>query len=110
MRKSFPELGLARSDCIEMTRIQSVLYMAGYPSGTPREVLLEGKSRFKNFLKGKSDFVRDPIPETALKRLWKRLVEEDSPLVKWTPFGGMMSKISESSTPFPHRKGTIFMI
>ncbi|KAF8028846.1 hypothetical protein BT93_E1496 [Corymbia citriodora subsp. variegata] len=110
MQKSFPELGLNRSDCIEMSWIQSVLYMAGYPSGTPPEVLLEGKSRFKNFFKGKSDFVRYPIPETALEGLWKRLVEEDSPLLIWIPFGGMMSKISESSTPFPHRKGTIFMI
>ncbi|KAI6706097.1 hypothetical protein NL676_009059 [Syzygium grande] len=110
MQKSFPELGLTRSDCIEMSWIQSVLYMAGYPNGTLPEVLLEGKSRFKNFFKAKSDFVRDPIPETALEGLWKKLVEEDSPLVIWTPYGGRMSKISESSAPFPHRKGTIFMI
>ncbi|KAI6706100.1 hypothetical protein NL676_009062 [Syzygium grande] len=110
MQKSFPELGLTRSDCIKMSWIQSVLYMAGYPNGTLPEVLLEGKSRFKNFFKAKSDFVRDPIPETALEGLWKKLVEEGSPLVIWTPYGGMMSKISESSTPFPHHKGTIFMI
>ena len=28
----------------------------------------------------------------------------------FTPYGGMMSQISESQTPFPHRKGTKFMI
>ncbi|KAI3411566.1 FAD-binding PCMH-type domain-containing protein [Psidium guajava] len=110
MKESFPELGLTRSDCTEMSWIKSVLYIAGYPSGTPPEVLLQGKSTFKNFFKAKSDFVHDPIPETALEGLWKRLVQEDNPLMIWTPYGGMMSKMSESSAPFPHRKGTIFMI
>ncbi|KAI6706096.1 hypothetical protein NL676_009058 [Syzygium grande] len=109
MKKSFPELGLKRSDCTEMSWIKSVLYIAGYPSGTPPEVLLQGKSTFKNFFKAKSDFVRDTISETALEGLWNRLMQEDSPLMIWTPYGGMMSKISESSAPFPHRKGTIFM-
>lgn len=110
MEDSFPELGLMRSDCFEMSWIRSVLYIAGYPSGTPPEVLLKGKSTFKNFFKAKSDFVRDTISETGLEGLWMRLVQEDSPLMIWTPYGGMMSKISESSAPFPHRKGTIFMI
>ncbi|XP_056161946.1 berberine bridge enzyme-like 15 [Syzygium oleosum] len=109
VKKSFPELGLKRSDCTEMSWIKSVLYIAGYPSGTPPEVLLQGKSTFKNFFKAKSDFVRDTISETDLEGLWNRLMQEDSPLVIWTPYGGMMSKISESSAPFPHRKGTIFM-
>ncbi|KAL0442434.1 UNVERIFIED_CONTAM: Berberine bridge enzyme-like 15 [Sesamum latifolium] len=42
MQESFPELGLTRKDCIEMSWIQSVLYIAGYPSNTPPEVLLQG--------------------------------------------------------------------
>ena len=28
----------------------------------------------------------------------------------WNPYGGMMSKISESAIPFPHRKGILFKI
>ncbi|KAJ4702915.1 FAD-binding Berberine family protein [Melia azedarach] len=110
MQESFPELGLTRKDCIETSWIKSVLYIAGYPSNTPPEVLLQGKSTFKNYFKAKSDFVKDPIPETGLEGLWKRLLEEDSPLMIWNPYGGMMSNISESEIPFPHRKGNLFKI
>ncbi|KAL3522898.1 hypothetical protein ACH5RR_015732 [Cinchona calisaya] len=110
MNQSFPELGLMRKDCTEMSWIQSILYIAGYPSNTPPEVLLQGKSMFKNYFKAKSDFVREPIPEDGLEGLWKRLLEEDSPLMIFNPYGGMMSKISESETPFPHRKGVIYKI
>ncbi|KAA8514807.1 hypothetical protein F0562_017986 [Nyssa sinensis] len=110
MSESFPELGLQRKDCTEMSWIESVLYIAGYPSSTPPAVLLQGKSLFKNFFKAKSDFVREPIPETGLEGLWKRLLEEESPLMIWNPYGGMMSKIPESEIPFPHRNGTLFKI
>ncbi|XP_059460592.1 berberine bridge enzyme-like 15 [Corylus avellana] len=110
MKKSFPEMGLTRKDCTETSWIKSVLYIAGFPSGTPPEVLLQGKSTFKNYFKAKSDFVKEPIPEAALEGLWKRLLLENSPLMIWTPYGGMMSKISESAIPFPHRNGTLFKI
>ncbi|POO01064.1 Xanthine dehydrogenase C subunit [Trema orientale] len=110
MEKSFPELGLTRKDCTEMSWIESVLYIASFPSGTPPEVLLQGKSTFKNYFKAKSDYVKEPISEAGLEGLWKRMTEEDSPLTIWTPYGGMMSKISESEIPFPHRNGTVFMI
>jgi hypothetical protein len=110
MQKSFPELGLTQKDCTETSWINSVLYIAGYPSGTAPEVLLQGKSLFKNYFKAKSDFVRQPIPETALEGLWKRLLKENSPLTIWTPYGGMMSRIPESAIPFPHRNGTLFQI
>ncbi|XP_038882764.1 berberine bridge enzyme-like 15 [Benincasa hispida] len=110
MGESFPELGLTRKDCIETSWIKSVLYIAGYPSGTPPEVLLQGKSTFKNYFKAKSDFVKDPIPETGLEGLWKRLFEDESPLMIWNPYGGMMGKISETEIPFPHRRGVLFKI
>ncbi|KAM6551808.1 hypothetical protein CsatB_001616 [Cannabis sativa] len=75
MRKSFPELGLTRKDCVEMSWIESVVYISGtYPSGTPPEILLQGKTTSKVYFKAKSDFVTDPIPETTLEGVWKRLV------------------------------------
>ncbi|KAL6991942.1 Monolignol oxidoreductase AtBBE-like 15 [Sarracenia purpurea var. burkii] len=110
MATSFPELGLQTKDCVEMSWLESVLYIAGYPTSVTPEILLQGKSPFKNYFKAKSDFVREPIPETGLEGLWKRLLEEDMPLMIWTPYGGMMSRIGESETPFPHRNGTVFKI
>ncbi|XP_028758667.1 berberine bridge enzyme-like 26 [Neltuma alba] len=110
MKKNFPELGLSKTDCLEMSWIKSVLYIAGYPNNTPPKILLQGKSTSKAYFKAKSDFARQVIPEAALNSLWKVFLEEDGPLMIWNPYGGMMSKIPESATPFPHRNGTLFKI
>nr|GEW42445.1 berberine/berberine-like protein [Tanacetum cinerariifolium] len=45
-----------------------------------------------------------------MEGIWKRLFEEEFPAIVWTPYGGMMGRISESSTPFPHRNGVLYMI
>ncbi|GMN69299.1 hypothetical protein TIFTF001_038350 [Ficus carica] len=110
MEKSFPELGLTQKDCVETSWIRSQLYVAVYPSGTPLEILLRPKSTFRTHFKAKSDFLKAPIPETALEGLWKRMLEEDNPGTFLTPFGGFMNKIAESETPYPHRKGIRFMV
>lgn len=111
MKKSFPELGLTRKDCIETSWINSVLFIAGIPSNITAEFLLQGKPFSpKSYFKAKSDFVKEPIPETALEGIWKRFLQEDNPFSIWNPYGGMMSRISESATPFPHRKGVLFKI
>ncbi|KAJ9551287.1 LOW QUALITY PROTEIN: hypothetical protein OSB04_015332 [Centaurea solstitialis] len=96
----FPELGLTKADCIEMSWIESVLFLAGYPRNTPPSVLLEGKPTFLNSFKAKSDFVRTPI----------RNPEKDSPFMIWNPYGGKMSEIPEYSIPFPHREGVLYKI
>ncbi|CAO2826778.1 unnamed protein product [Amaranthus hypochondriacus] len=111
MGNSFPELELTYMDCNEMSWIESVVYIGGYPTGTSPEVLLQGMPLSRNYFKAKSDFVREPIPETGLEGLWKKLLEaEGYYLMIWNPYGGMMSRIPESNTPFPHRNGTIYMI
>ncbi|KAJ8448390.1 hypothetical protein Cgig2_022018 [Carnegiea gigantea] len=109
MAKSFPEFGLSRADCQEMTYIESTVLMGGYPNGTSTQILLEDKSILRTYFKSKSDFARDPIPETAIQDLWRRL-RRDTGVIIFTPYGGMMSRISESATPFAMRNGTKYMI
>ncbi|GJV68014.1 putative reverse transcriptase domain-containing protein [Tanacetum coccineum] len=109
MEQSFPELGLTKEDCFEMSWLESVLFIAGYPRTVPTNVLLAGKPAFLNYFKAKSDFVVKPIPENGLEGIWERFLEEESPLMIWNPYGGMMAKIPESSIPFPHRNA-IFKI
>uniref|UniRef100_A0A6N2K622 FAD-binding PCMH-type domain-containing protein n=1 Tax=Salix viminalis TaxID=40686 RepID=A0A6N2K622_SALVM len=67
MRESFPELGVARQDCTETSWIISTVYLGGYTNNTSPEVLLQRKNILKHYFKAKSDFVRQPIPETALE-------------------------------------------
>lgn len=109
MNKSFPELGLTRNDTIEMSWIESVLYVGSFPANTPPETLLAGKPAFVSHFKAKSDFVKTPIPVTGLEGLWKVLLEEQMPLTIWNPFGGKMSRIPEAEIAFPHRNGVVFM-
>ncbi|XP_074320268.1 monolignol oxidoreductase AtBBE-like 15 [Silene latifolia] len=110
MGTSFPELGLLRNDCRDVSWIQSVLCLSGYPIETSTEVLLERKLVITGYMKAKSDFVRDPIPETAIKQMWEKLKKGTDAVIRVTPYGGKMSRISESALPFPHRNGTIYMV
>ncbi|CDP12611.1 unnamed protein product [Coffea canephora] len=77
----------------------------------PPAFLLQGKSSYtRTCFEAKSNCVKKPIPEFALVGIWKRFWEEDAPFALWTPYGGVMNKISESETPFHRRNGTKFMI
>ncbi|KNA09168.1 hypothetical protein SOVF_156010 [Spinacia oleracea] len=110
MGRKFPELGVSRKDCLETTWIESTLYMGGYPYGTSLDILLQAKANFRSYFKAKSDFVRKPIPVTAITGLWKRLKQDNGAVIIFTPYGGMMNRISDTAIPFPHRKGTMYMI
>ncbi|CAN1226741.1 Berberine bridge enzyme-like 15 [Linum grandiflorum] len=108
---TFPELGLKAENCTEMTWGESTLEFAGFKSGSAIEALLDKTQMFKAKFKAKTDFVTmDPISETGLEEIWKMMLEEDVPIVVLEPLGGVMNEISESETPFPHRKGHLYNI
>ncbi|GMN64431.1 hypothetical protein TIFTF001_033496 [Ficus carica] len=110
MKERFPELGLQARDCIEMSWIQSVLYIAGYNKDQPLEVLLDRETLYKSKFKAKSDFVNTPIPEVGFKGIWDMFSQEEVVFMIMDPFGGKMNEISEFETPFPHRKGNLYNI
>ncbi|KAA8519311.1 hypothetical protein F0562_013567 [Nyssa sinensis] len=110
MNLSFPELGLQRKDCTEMSWVQSTLFWAEFPEGTPITVLLDRIPKGEIFLKRKSDYVKQPISLMDLEIMWKKMMKVEKVLMLWNPYGGKMSEISESETPFPHRAGNVFKI
>ncbi|KAF8027748.1 hypothetical protein BT93_E0615 [Corymbia citriodora subsp. variegata] len=110
MSQSFPEFGLEPKDCIEMSWIESVLFWSNYPKGTSPNVLLQRIPDSEKFLKKKSDYVQEPISKVALEGIWEKMMELKRPALTFNPYGGRMSKISGSETPFPHRAGNIFKI
>ncbi|XP_027120785.2 tetrahydroberberine oxidase-like [Coffea arabica] len=112
MQESFPELGLRREDCTELSWIESALYFSGLPTGSTVNDLVLSTPYPKNYYKNKSDYVVEPISEVALEGLWKRLFEEgaEAGMLILSPSGGRMFEISDSETPYPHRAGNIYQI
>ncbi|KAJ8493313.1 hypothetical protein OPV22_015034 [Ensete ventricosum] len=88
------------------------LYLGTCYSGRPTEVLLDRRPEFNISFKAKSDFVREPVTETAWEEIWRFLMEaKDEPVTLiMEPFGGVLDEIAESATPFPHRKGNLYII
>ncbi|KAE8683140.1 Reticuline oxidase-like protein [Hibiscus syriacus] len=110
MNEHFPELGLLTENCIETSWIESILFWSNYPIGTSMEVLLERQPQQEKYLKKKSDYVQEPISKENLQGIWKKMIELKRPALTLNPYGGKMSDIQESDTPFPHRAGNIYKI
>ncbi|KAJ8758794.1 hypothetical protein K2173_000515 [Erythroxylum novogranatense] len=110
VQEKFPEMGLKRENCTEMSWIESILYFAGLPSNTSVDALLNRTSRSKSNVKLKSDYVKEPVPENAWGEIWKRLNQVEIGALVLVPYGGKMSEIPESSTPYPHRAGNLFKV
>jgi len=112
LNDSFSELDLKKSDCIEIPWVNSTLYWYNYPIGTPIEALLDVPKEplYSNF-KTMSDYVKKPISEGDLRSILEfMLIKSDRVRMEWNPYGGKMHEISASKTPFPHRKGNLFLI
>ncbi|CAH1428109.1 unnamed protein product [Lactuca virosa] len=109
VNETFPELGLQETDCIEMSWIESVVYFSVYLRGESIHALIERRPWPKSYNKFKSDYVQKPISEDALEEIWKWCLEENL-ILAIEPHGGRMSQIEETETPYPHRKGNLYII
>ncbi|XP_026407969.1 reticuline oxidase-like [Papaver somniferum] len=110
LNREFPELGVAEDDCKEMSWIESVVFFSGLRNGS---TVLDLKNRYlddKGYFKAKSDYVKEPISMRGIKTALRILENEPKGYVILDPYGGIMSKISSDSIPFPHRAGNIFAI
>ncbi|CAA0243385.1 putative tetrahydroberberine oxidase [Arabidopsis thaliana] len=111
MDQSFPELGLGREDCHEMSWLNTTLFWANYPAGTPKSILLDRPPTNSLSFKSKSDFVKKPIPKKGLEKLWKTMFKFNSSVsLQFNPYGGVMDRIPATATAFPHRKGNLFKV
>ncbi|XP_031263490.1 berberine bridge enzyme-like 8 [Pistacia vera] len=109
MNKSFPQLGLTQSDCVESSWIESVVFWGGFDSGTSTNILLN-RTPALSFLKRKSDYVKKPIPRDGLEGIWKKMIELETTMLTFNPYGGRMAEIAASATAFPHRAGNLWMM
>ncbi|XP_022716511.1 berberine bridge enzyme-like 17 [Durio zibethinus] len=110
MNANFPELGLQRSDCIEMSWVESTLFWAGFPNGTSIDILLNRVQEDRVFFKTKSDYYKKVIPKEGLETLWEVLLDIEDIFIQLNPYGGRMEEISESETAFAHRAGNLFKV
>ncbi|KAF2317913.1 hypothetical protein GH714_041233 [Hevea brasiliensis] len=110
LAKEFPEMELKKDNCNETSWIQSVIWWANYDIGTSPEVLLDRDIDSAKFLKRKSDYVQTPIPKDKLNGIWQLMIELGKTGLVFNPYGGRMSEIPATKTPFPHRAGNLFKI
>ncbi|PON39144.1 Xanthine dehydrogenase C subunit [Parasponia andersonii] len=101
----FPLLGLKKENCTELSWMGSVLWWNNVQNGTSPDVLLNRKPNSAVSGFRKSDYVQKPIPKSGLESLWMKMIG-----LVFNPYGGRMSEIPASDTPFPHRSGNLFKI
>ncbi|KAF5794007.1 putative tetrahydroberberine oxidase [Helianthus annuus] len=109
MSKAFPELGLKKENCSEVSWLQSTLYWAELDIKKP-EILLD-RSTHTIFFKAMSDFVQTPIQKQGWTTIFNKLMDLGSTVVMgFNPYGGKMSEIPANATAMPHRAGNLYKI
>ncbi|KAM0843476.1 hypothetical protein ACQ4PT_057686 [Festuca glaucescens] len=109
MVSSFPELGLNRTHCKEMSWIQSVPYIYLGSTATVEDILNRATST-TSFSKATSDYVRQAIPKDVWVQIFAWLSKPNAGLMITEPYGGKISSFLETATPFPHRDGVLYNI
>jgi Berberine and berberine like/FAD binding domain len=109
MQVHFPELGVGKADCKEMSWIQSAVYFARFGDANPK-ILLDRGLQPKVYNKGTSDYVTDPIPLSAWQDIFDWFRYKGAGSMYMISHGGVMSEIPESKIPYPHREGVLYNI
>ncbi|XP_010449156.1 PREDICTED: reticuline oxidase-like protein [Camelina sativa] len=106
LAKEFPELGLKKENCTEMTWFQSALWWDNRLNATQVDpkVFLDRNLDSSSFGKRKSDYVATAIPKKGIESLFKRMIELGKIGLVFNPYGGKMAEVAVTATPFPHRK------
>ncbi|KAK9735011.1 hypothetical protein RND81_04G177500 [Saponaria officinalis] len=107
--QNFPLLGLQKVDCIEMSWVESLLFYHDFAKGTPLETLLN-RQVFSLYFKNKSDYLKDTIPKHGLEGIFKKMIDLQTLVIVFNPYGGRMAEIPANATPFPHRAGNLFKL
>ncbi|KAL8195891.1 hypothetical protein R6Q57_025381 [Mikania cordata] len=110
MNKNFPELGLSKEDCLEVSWVESVFYWANLDYKSPAELLIDRHSDTVNFLIRKSDYVQSPISKFGWESILNKLQDLGKCGLYLNPYGGIMEEIPADATPCPHRAGNLFKI
>ncbi|KAM0860965.1 hypothetical protein ACQ4PT_046203 [Festuca glaucescens] len=113
LHRRFPELGVTRADCREMSWLQYVayLYFGDAINSAPLEVLLLNRTMpLGPFVKNKSDYVRKSFTKKTWQKIftWPSGAAEGELILE--PHGGRMSTIADADTPYPHRSGVLYNI
>uniref|UniRef100_A0ACD5V7M4 Uncharacterized protein n=1 Tax=Avena sativa TaxID=4498 RepID=A0ACD5V7M4_AVESA len=112
MGRDFPELHMTSADCRPMTYLESTAlsFTTLAKTGTPEEVLLNRSSSLGFSVKGKSDYVRQPISRDAWEDIFDWFKKNGSGLIMLEPHGGFIGRVSTAATPYPHRRGVLYVI
>ncbi|KAL1818705.1 hypothetical protein ACET3Z_013574 [Daucus carota] len=110
MQQHFPELGLLREDCSEVSWLQAMLYFSEFDLHMSPQILLNRTILPRTPFKGRSDYTQVPIPVQGLEGLWEMMYKlpPRKGTLQFTPYGGRMDEISESALPFPYRSRTLY--
>jgi hypothetical protein len=106
----FPELGMTRADCREMSWLQSTVYINSGDTKTPVETLLNRTTSLSTFTKNKSDYVKQAITNASWEKIFPWFSNAGAGIMILEPHGGRVGSIADADTPYPHRSGVLYNI
>jgi hypothetical protein len=106
----FPELGMTRADCREMSWLQSTVYINSGDTKTPVETLLNRTTSLSTFTKNKSDYVKQAITKASWEKIFPWFSNTGAGIMILEPHGGRVGSIGDADTPYPHRSGVLYNI